>query len=228
MEKKGFERGTLAGEETAGEGLGLGESEEGREFVGRVRAEAVGAVGGGQIAVGGEQRGEGGGVRSRGETDFFLEGEPGEKFVESAEGVEFTVVDDADAGTEAGGFLHVVRGVDDGEALAVEALEVFEDGVAGLGVDADGGLVAEEEFGAVEEGGGEVEAAGYAAGEIFNGVAAAVGELDGLEGGVDAGAEIGAAEAVEGAEDAEVFVGETYQSVQSGSPLLPSAAPSYG
>ena len=59
----------------------------------------------------------------------------------------------------------------------------------------------------MEEGGDEVEAAGHAAGEIFHRVAATVGKLHGLERLVDARAEIGAAEAVEFAEDAEVLVG---------------------
>jgi hypothetical protein len=207
VEEEGFEGGALAREEAAGEIVGLGEGEEGGELEGRVRAETVGVVGRGEFAVGGELGGEGRGGGRGGETDFFLEGEAGEEFVEGAEGVEFAVIDNADTRAEARGFLHIVRGVDDGEALAVEALEVFEDGVAGLGIDADGGFVAEKEFGAVEEGGDEVEAAGHAAGEVFHGLAAAVGELDGFEGGVDAGAEIGAAEAVEFAEDAEILVG---------------------
>ena len=155
----------------------------------------------------GELGGEGGGGGGGGETNFLLEGEAGEEFVERAEGVEFAVIDNPDTRAEAGGFLHVVGGVDDGKALAVESLEVFEDGVAGLGIDADGGFVAEKELRAVEEGGDEVEAAGHAAGKVFHGLAAAVGELDGFKGGVDAGAEIGAAEAVEFAEDAEVLVG---------------------
>ena len=59
----------------------------------------------------------------------------------------------------------------------------------------------------MKQGGDEVEPALHAAGEVFYRIAAAVGELHGLEGGVDAGAEIGAAEAVEFAEDAEVLVG---------------------
>ena len=184
-----------------------GEREESREFEIRARAEAVRAVGGGEFAERDELRGEGRGGGGGGEANFLLEGELREEFVEGAEGVEFAVVDDADARTEARGLLHVVRGVDDGEALAVEALEVFEDGVARMRIDADGGLVAEEKFRAMEEGGGEIEAAGHAAGEIFHGLAAAIGELHGFEGGVDAGAEIGAAEAVELAEDAEVLIG---------------------
>ena len=207
VEEEGFEGGALAGEEAAREGVGLGEGEESREFEVEVRAEAVGVVFGGEFAAGRELGRERRGGARGGEADFFFEREAGEEFVEGAEGVQFAVVDDADAGAEARGFLHVVGGVDDGEAFAVEAFEVFEEGVAGLGIDADGGFVAEEEFGAVEEGGDEVEAAGHAAGKVFHGLAAAVGELDGFEGGVDAGAEVGAAEAVEFAEDAEVLVG---------------------
>lgn len=142
-----------------------------------------------------------------GKRNFLLKGQLGEEVVQSPERVEPAVVDDADARAQARGFLHVMRGVDDGEPAAVEGLEVFEDGVARLGVDTDGGLVAEQEFRPVEEGGDEVEPALHAAGERLHWVLASVGELHGGEGLVDAGAEVRAAQAVEFAEDPQVLLG---------------------
>src|SRR6185437_12114575 len=83
--------------------------------------------------------------------------------------------------------------------------EVLEDGVAALGVDADGGLVEEEELGIVEQGRGEVETALHAAGEIGDAVAGAVGEADEIEDAGDGVFERGAAHAIEGAEELEVL-----------------------
>ena len=87
----------MAREEAAGEGVGLGEGEEGGKLCVGPRAEAMDSIGGGEFAERGELRGEGSGGRVGRETDFLLEGEFGEQFVERAEGVEFAVVDDADA-----------------------------------------------------------------------------------------------------------------------------------
>lgn len=141
------------------------------------------------------------------ENDFVLERKLGEKFVERAEREEFAVIDDADARAEALGFLHVMRRVDDGDAGAVEELEVVEDGVARLRIDADGGFVAEEELGAVEEAGDEVEATLHASGKCIHDRMTAVGELNGDEGFVDPGLKFASAEAVKLAEDAEVLFG---------------------
>ena len=74
MEEEGLEGGALAGEESAGKGVGLGEGVEGGEFGVDARTEAVDAIGRGELAVGGElgRKGRGGG--GGGEADFLLEG----------------------------------------------------------------------------------------------------------------------------------------------------------
>jgi len=54
---------------------------------------------------------------------------PGEFFL-SAEGDQFAVVDDPDPVGELLGFFHVVGGVKDGHALAVELFDRIEDGPA--------------------------------------------------------------------------------------------------
>ena len=110
----------------------------------------------------------------------------------------------ADPRAEAGRLLHVVGRVDDREAPAVEVLEVVEDRVPRLRVDADRGLVAEEELRPVKERRGQVQAPLHAAGEVLHDVPPAVGELDGLERVVDPLAELLPTEAVELAEDPQV------------------------
>jgi hypothetical protein len=146
--------------------------------------------------------------RGRGrEDDFLLEGQLGEQLVEGAQRVDPAVVDDADARAEAGGLLHVVRRVNDRESLAVALFEVVEDRVARLGIDADGGFVAEEEFRPVQQRGDEIEPPLHAARIIFHGIMAAVREADGSEGLVNPFAQHGAAEAVEPAKRVEVLLG---------------------
>src|SRR6185312_4003914 len=108
VEEERLEGGTLRGEEAAGEGVGLREAVESRELIRGMRAETVGVVFDGEVAVRGERRGEGGGRGRGGEADFLLEGQAQEEFVERAEGVELAVVDDADARAEPRGLLHVV------------------------------------------------------------------------------------------------------------------------
>src|SRR5690606_25920563 len=88
-----------------------------------------------------------------------------EEVVDGPLGEEAALVDDPHAVAEALGFLHVVRGVDDGRAAALEVEDGVENGVARLGIDADGGLVEEEELRVVDEGDGEVEPALHASRE---------------------------------------------------------------
>jgi hypothetical protein len=83
-------------------------------------------------------------------------------------------------------------------------LEVVEDGVAALRIDADRRLVEDQHVGVVDERGGDVEAPLHAAAERLRLVAGAVGEADEGERGVDALAEQRAAQAVEGAEQLQV------------------------
>ena len=139
-----------------------------------------------------------------------------EQFIQGAEREDFAVVDDADARTEARRLLHVVRGVNDRDSVTIEPLQMLEDGVARLRIDADGGLVAKQEFRVVQERGDEVEPALHAAGEGLHERAAAVGELRGGEGLVDAGPQFGTAQALEFAEDPEVFVGGEFRKERDG------------
>ncbi len=157
------------------------------------------------FAVAGELDRERGRIGRGGEHNLLLERQLREQLVEGAERVDLAVVDDADARAEARRLLHVMRGIDDGEALAVAALEVVEDRVARLWVDADGRLVAEEELRPVEQGGDQVEPALHATGKILHLVPAAIGKLDGLERLVDPLAQVRAAQPIQFAEDAEIL-----------------------
>ena len=85
-----------------------------------------------------------------------------------------------------------------------ERLEVGEDGVAALRVDADGGLVEDQHVGIVDERGGDVEAPLHSAAERLRLVAGAVGEADERERRVDALAQQRAGHPVERAEQLEV------------------------
>jgi hypothetical protein len=142
-----------------------------------------------------------------GERKADLTAEGAKQTGERIAGHEAAGVHDADAGAEGLDFLHVVAGVDDGETVGVEAADSFEDVVARLGVDADGGLVEEEEAGAVDEGGAEVQPALHAAGEDGGAVVGAVLEGDGGEDLVDAEGQVAAADAVDFAEKPEIFAG---------------------
>jgi hypothetical protein len=75
-----------------------------------------------------------------------------------------------------------------------------------LRIDADGGFVAEQELGFVQQRRHEIEPPLHAAGKRFHGILAPVGELHGLQGFVDALAQFGAAQAVEFAEDTQVLL----------------------
>ena len=118
------------------------------------------------------------------------------------------MVDDGDAVAELVGFIHVVRGHEDGEiAFGLEAGEHFPDGDAGDGVEAGGGFVEEEDFGFVDEAAGDFEAAAHAAGEHFDGFVGPLEEVDFFEELVDDGAAFVAGHAVELGEDGHVFFG---------------------
>ena len=87
------------------------------------------------------------------------------EFGDGAEGDELGHVDVADAAA-AFGFVHVVGGDEEGDALAGELKEEVPEGAAGDGVNAGGGLVEEDDFGGVDDGAGEGEALLPAAGEL--------------------------------------------------------------
>ena len=143
--------------------------------------------------------------------DRFAAAVVGEEAFDGVQGEDFSLVHDRDTVAEALGFFHVVRRVEDGEAFFFEAGDVFEEVVAGLGVDADGGFVEQDDFRAMNHGGGEVEAAEHAAGVALRAVFASVPEFDQFEGFFDASSEVGAAEAVEGAEEMDVFLAGQFE-----------------
>ena len=85
---------------------------------------------------------------------------------------------DRDAIAEDFGLFHVMGGQDDRFAALARALDEGPEGVAGLGVEAGGRLVEEEDLGVVDQGGGEGDALLLAAGEGAEEGAGAVGEID--------------------------------------------------
>src|SRR5690606_40349743 len=105
----------------------------------------------------------------------------GEELAPGALGDQAAVVDDAEAVAEPLGLLHVVGGVEDRHALPGQGLDALEDGVAALGVDADGGLVEHEQAGPVEQAGRDVGPPLHATRVLPHPVAGPVGEADDLE-----------------------------------------------
>ena len=75
---------------------------------------------------------------------------------------QLTVVDDSDPVRELLGFLHIVGCVQDRHALPIEVLDGVENGTAGLRVDADRGLVHEQQARLVEQAHADVDPALHA------------------------------------------------------------------
>ncbi len=94
------------------------------------------------------------------------------------------------------GDVGLVGDDDDGVAAGVEIVEEGHDLVAGLGVEVSGGLVGEDDGGAVDEGAGDGDALALAAGELVGLVHHAGAEVDGLEDGLGAGGALGGGGAV--------------------------------
>ena len=117
------------------------------------------------------------------------------------------MVDDPDTVADALGLLHVVRRVHHGKAFAPEGLHPFQDGVAALGIDADGRLVQHEQLRVVEQSGRDVHAPFHAAGERVEAVVAPVGQLGQLEGLVDPGCHGTAPELVQPGKELEILPG---------------------
>ena len=95
--------------------------------------------------------------------------------------------------------------VDHRGALAVEALDAVEDGVAALGVHGHGGLVKEEQLGAVGDAAGDVEAAQQAPRELAGAELGEVLEAHELDGLLHQGAPAAGVVDVEGAEAVDVL-----------------------
>src|SRR5688572_27689514 len=90
----------------------------------------------------------------------------GEEAAEARQGVvgdDLAMVHDGDAVAESFDFLHVMGGVDEGLTAGLEGFEGIEDGVAALGVNADGRLIEDEQVGVVEQSCADVEPALHAA-----------------------------------------------------------------
>jgi hypothetical protein len=109
----------------------------------------------------------------------------------AAFGEDGAFVHDEQAVAQLGGFLHIVGGEDEGDAFGFKGAEFLPDEVAGLGIEAGGWFVEDDQSGAVDEGAGDDEAAFEAAGQF-----------------VDAGAGL-VFEAHEGEQFAGAFVGLT-------------------
>jgi len=91
------------------------------------------------------------------------------------------VLHDGYAIAEALGFFHEVGGEEYGFAAVADAADEAPDGVAGLGIEAGGELVEEDDFGVVDEGESDEEALLLAAGEIHEPGVALVGEAELVE-----------------------------------------------
>jgi len=164
VEEDRFEVGAAEGEIFEVEARGGGGVEEAGEIGGVVDGELGGGVLEG-AAMGGGPDGEcWGRVTEAG--DHLCGG--GETVLDEGlvgvEGDDAPVVDDGDAVGEALGLFHVVGGVNDGHAAVAQGLNHLEDAIAGLWIDADGGLVHEDKARLMNEAGGHVEAALHSAG----------------------------------------------------------------
>ena len=131
----------------------------------------------------------------------------GAELFERAVGDEMAAVDDGDVGAEALDDLEDVRGEEDGGAAGDHSLQHGFEGAGGDGVDAFEGLVEEEDFGAVDDGGGEGEFFLHAVGVVGDEFFGFAGEAHEVEEFGGAGGGGGGVEAVHASDEAEVFGG---------------------
>ncbi len=89
------------------------------------------------------------------------------------------------------GLIHVVGRDHQGHPGLLEPEQPVPEDVTGLGVQAGGGLVEEQQVGPVDQAPGDREPALHAAGEILDGRLRLLGELDELEQLVDAAVDLG-------------------------------------
>ena len=122
-------------------------------------------------------------------------------------GGQAAVIQNGESGT-AVGFVHEVGGEQDRDAVVMlDFAEVAPEVYAGGGVEAGAGFVEEEDLGAVEHSLGEFDAAAHAAGESFDAFVAPVGKSDLIQQLIHAFLKFRAAESVEVALAAQIFVG---------------------
>ena len=82
-------------------------------------------------------------------------------------GDDFAVVNEDNAVADFFDVAHVVRRVEHGDVVfALNATEGLADFVGNVGIEARGGLVEHDELGGIEEGFGEIDAGGFAGGEM--------------------------------------------------------------
>ena len=92
------------------------------------------------------------------------------------------VVDDRDAVRHAVGFVHVVRGQEDGHAFGlVQMLDVRPELIAALRIEAERRLVEKQDLGRVQQAARDLEAPLHAARELLHERVAAVPQLEQLQ-----------------------------------------------
>ena len=94
--------------------------------------------------------------------------EPGDQLARRAQGDDLALVDDGDAVAEPLGLVHVVGGEKDGSAAVLQVPDDLPELAAGLGVEARGGLVEEEELGISDQRDGDGEPLLLAAGKLLD------------------------------------------------------------
>jgi len=134
----------------------------------------------------------------------------GAQLFEGAVGDEVAAIDDGDVRAESLDDLHDVGGEEDGGSAGDHALKHGFQSAGGDRVDAFEGFVEEEDFWAVDDGGGECEFLLHAVGEVCDEFLCFVGEGHELEEFGGAGGGGGGVETVHAADEAKVFgCGET-------------------
>src|ERR1700675_2670625 len=111
-----------------------------------------------------------------------------QQFVQSLErvvGNHLPVIDDHDAVAEALGLFHIVGGVDEGFAAFLQRLEIVEDGIAALRIDADGRLIEQKNLRIVKQGRCQIQTPLHASAERFHFVTGAIRESDQVQDVVD-------------------------------------------
>ena len=117
------------------------------------------------------------------------------------------VIDDDDAIAQAFGFFHIVSGVEQRLAAAFQLLEILEDGIARLGVNADGGLVEQNQLRIVQQRAGNIQPAFHAAAEPLDPIVAAVFQPHERQRILGSMCKLLARQAVEAAEQLEIRPG---------------------